>query len=200
MLLRGGGGTTAVLLRGDGVTVVDTKNPNFGAPIIAAVKELTRPAHHDDHQHALPRRPRERQRRVPGHRGHRPREHRREHAKLEAGRRVSAAERRRNRAFSSGTPTGTCQPAPSAIASRSARDRIRSSCTTSGAATRTAMRGSCSRRSASCTPATSSPGTTRFRFSTATTARAACRTRHAHEGARRLEQGRPIASSPGTAP
>ena len=28
-------------MRGDGVTIVDTKNPNFGAPIIAAVKELT---------------------------------------------------------------------------------------------------------------------------------------------------------------
>jgi glyoxylase-like metal-dependent hydrolase (beta-lactamase superfamily II) len=41
VLLRGGGGTTAVLLRGDGVTVVDTKNPNFGAPIMAAIKELT---------------------------------------------------------------------------------------------------------------------------------------------------------------
>ena len=41
VLLRGGGGTTAVLLRGDGVTIVDTKNPKFGAPIIAAVKELT---------------------------------------------------------------------------------------------------------------------------------------------------------------
>jgi glyoxylase-like metal-dependent hydrolase (beta-lactamase superfamily II) len=41
VLLRGGGGTTAVLLRGDGVTVVDTKNPKFGAPIMAAVKDLT---------------------------------------------------------------------------------------------------------------------------------------------------------------
>jgi cyclase len=41
LVLRGGGGTTAVLLRSDGVTVVDTKNPNFGAPIIAAIKGLT---------------------------------------------------------------------------------------------------------------------------------------------------------------
>lgn len=41
VLLRGGGGTSAVLLGGDGVTVVDTKNPNYGAPIIAAIKELT---------------------------------------------------------------------------------------------------------------------------------------------------------------
>ena len=41
VLLRGGGGTTAVLLRGDGVTIVDTKNPKFGAPIMAAVKELS---------------------------------------------------------------------------------------------------------------------------------------------------------------
>jgi cyclase len=41
VLLRGGGGTTAVLLRGDGVTVVDTKNPKFGTPIMAAIKELS---------------------------------------------------------------------------------------------------------------------------------------------------------------
>ena len=41
VLLRGGGGTTALLLGADGVTVVDTKNPNFGAPILAAVKQLT---------------------------------------------------------------------------------------------------------------------------------------------------------------
>jgi glyoxylase-like metal-dependent hydrolase (beta-lactamase superfamily II) len=41
VLLRGGGGTTALLIGADGVTVVDTKNPRFGAPIIAAVKELT---------------------------------------------------------------------------------------------------------------------------------------------------------------
>jgi glyoxylase-like metal-dependent hydrolase (beta-lactamase superfamily II) len=41
VLLRNGGGTTALLLRADGVTVVDTKNPKFGAPIMAAIKELT---------------------------------------------------------------------------------------------------------------------------------------------------------------
>ena len=41
VLLRGGGGATAVWLRGDGVTVVDTKNPNFGTPIMAAIKSLT---------------------------------------------------------------------------------------------------------------------------------------------------------------
>jgi len=42
LLLRGGGGTSAVLLRNDGVTVVDTKNPNFGAPIIAAIAAATK--------------------------------------------------------------------------------------------------------------------------------------------------------------
>jgi glyoxylase-like metal-dependent hydrolase (beta-lactamase superfamily II) len=41
VLLHGGGGTTAVLLRGDGVTIVDTKNPKFGTPIMEAIKELT---------------------------------------------------------------------------------------------------------------------------------------------------------------
>jgi glyoxylase-like metal-dependent hydrolase (beta-lactamase superfamily II) len=40
-LLQGGGGTTAVLVRSDGVTIVDTKNPKFGAPIMEAVKGLS---------------------------------------------------------------------------------------------------------------------------------------------------------------
>ena len=35
------GGNTAVFVQSDGVTVVDTKNPGWGAPILARIKELT---------------------------------------------------------------------------------------------------------------------------------------------------------------
>ena len=37
----GGGGNTAVFITADGVTVVDTKNPGWGQPILAKIKELT---------------------------------------------------------------------------------------------------------------------------------------------------------------
>jgi glyoxylase-like metal-dependent hydrolase (beta-lactamase superfamily II) len=40
-MLRGGGGNTAVFVRSNGVTLVDTKNPGYGAPILAAVKQIT---------------------------------------------------------------------------------------------------------------------------------------------------------------
>jgi glyoxylase-like metal-dependent hydrolase (beta-lactamase superfamily II) len=40
-VLRGGGGNTAVFVQANGVTVVDTKNPGWGAPILAKIKELT---------------------------------------------------------------------------------------------------------------------------------------------------------------
>jgi cyclase len=40
-LLKGGGGNTAVFVGGDGVTVVDTKIPGWGQPLIAKIKELT---------------------------------------------------------------------------------------------------------------------------------------------------------------
>ena len=38
---QGGGGNTAVFITADGVTVVDTKNPGWGQPILAKIKELT---------------------------------------------------------------------------------------------------------------------------------------------------------------
>lgn len=41
LLLRGGGGVSAVLVGSDGITVIDTKNPGFGAPIIAAIQQAT---------------------------------------------------------------------------------------------------------------------------------------------------------------
>src|SRR6185295_319475 len=40
-MLRGGGGNTAVFVQSNGVTVVDTKNPGWGQPILAKIKELT---------------------------------------------------------------------------------------------------------------------------------------------------------------
>jgi len=40
-VVRGGGGNTAVFVTANGVTVVDAKNPGWGAPILAKIKELT---------------------------------------------------------------------------------------------------------------------------------------------------------------
>jgi glyoxylase-like metal-dependent hydrolase (beta-lactamase superfamily II) len=40
-LLKGGGGNTAVFVQANGITVVDTKNPGWGAPILAKIKELS---------------------------------------------------------------------------------------------------------------------------------------------------------------
>jgi glyoxylase-like metal-dependent hydrolase (beta-lactamase superfamily II) len=40
-MLKGGGGNTAVLVRADGVTVVDTKNPGWGQTLIDKIRELT---------------------------------------------------------------------------------------------------------------------------------------------------------------
>jgi cyclase len=40
-VLRGGGGNTAVFVTANGVTVVDAKNPGWGTPILAKIKELT---------------------------------------------------------------------------------------------------------------------------------------------------------------
>jgi glyoxylase-like metal-dependent hydrolase (beta-lactamase superfamily II) len=40
-VLRGGGGNTAMFVGTDGVTLVDTKIPGWGQPLIAKVKELT---------------------------------------------------------------------------------------------------------------------------------------------------------------
>ena len=37
----GGGGNTTVFVQSDGITVVDTKNPGWGAPILAKIKELS---------------------------------------------------------------------------------------------------------------------------------------------------------------
>ena len=40
-MLMGGGGNTAVFVQAKGVTVVDTKNPGWGQPILDKIKELT---------------------------------------------------------------------------------------------------------------------------------------------------------------
>src|SRR5262245_26680618 len=38
---QNGGGNTAVFVMADGITVVDTKNPGWGQPILAKIKELS---------------------------------------------------------------------------------------------------------------------------------------------------------------
>jgi cyclase len=40
-ILKGGGGNTSVFVQTNGVTVVDTKNPGWGQPILDKIKELT---------------------------------------------------------------------------------------------------------------------------------------------------------------
>jgi glyoxylase-like metal-dependent hydrolase (beta-lactamase superfamily II) len=40
-VLRGGGGNTAVFVQANGVTVVDTKNPGWGQPLLTKIRELT---------------------------------------------------------------------------------------------------------------------------------------------------------------
>ena len=40
-ILRGGGGNTAVFITTSGVTVVDTKNPGWGQPVLEQIKKLT---------------------------------------------------------------------------------------------------------------------------------------------------------------
>ena len=41
LVLRGGGGNTAVFVTADGVVVVDAKNPGWGQPILDKIKTLT---------------------------------------------------------------------------------------------------------------------------------------------------------------
>ena len=78
---RRGGGNSAVFIMTDGVTVVDTKNPGWGQPLLDKIKSVTDKPITADHQHPHARRSRERQRRVPGHGGSGDaREHREEHA------------------------------------------------------------------------------------------------------------------------
>ena len=40
-VLRGGGGNSTVFIQANGVTVVDTKNPGWGQPLLDKIKELT---------------------------------------------------------------------------------------------------------------------------------------------------------------
>ena len=40
-VLTGGGGNTTVFVQSNGITVVDTKNPGWGAPILAKIQELS---------------------------------------------------------------------------------------------------------------------------------------------------------------
>jgi glyoxylase-like metal-dependent hydrolase (beta-lactamase superfamily II) len=40
-MMRGGGGNSAVFIMSDGVTVVDTKNPGWGAPLLEKIRSVT---------------------------------------------------------------------------------------------------------------------------------------------------------------
>ncbi len=40
-VMKGGGGNSAVFIASDGVTVVDTKNPGWGAPLLEKIKSVT---------------------------------------------------------------------------------------------------------------------------------------------------------------
>jgi cyclase len=40
-VLKGGGGNTSVFITANGVTVIDTKNPGWGAPVLEKIKTLT---------------------------------------------------------------------------------------------------------------------------------------------------------------
>jgi glyoxylase-like metal-dependent hydrolase (beta-lactamase superfamily II) len=40
-MLKGGGGNTAVFVRSDGITVVDTKDPGWGQPILDEIKKIS---------------------------------------------------------------------------------------------------------------------------------------------------------------
>src|SRR5688500_8837955 len=40
-VLSGGGGNTSVFVQANGVTVVDTKNPGWGQPVLTKIRELT---------------------------------------------------------------------------------------------------------------------------------------------------------------
>ena len=55
------GGNTAVYVRDDGVTLVDTKIAGYGPDIMARVRELTDQAGDNHHQHAHPLRPHRRE-------------------------------------------------------------------------------------------------------------------------------------------
>ena len=52
-MIAGGGGNTAIFIQTNGVTLVDTKNPNNGQGIVDEVKADPQ-ADHDGHQHAYP--------------------------------------------------------------------------------------------------------------------------------------------------
>src|SRR5215210_8424669 len=40
-VMKGGGGNSAVFIGADGVTVVDTKNPGWGVPLLEKIKSVT---------------------------------------------------------------------------------------------------------------------------------------------------------------
>jgi hypothetical protein len=194
-VLRGGGGNSAVFVTETGVVVVDSKNPGWGQPLLDKIKDLTpKPVTHLINTHT--------------HYDHVSGNvefpaavevvvHEKTAALMKEMRPVTGA-KPRLATSSRTTMAAACRRGPLAIAGQSAAAAIRWNCATSVAATPKATLGWCSRRCASCTPATSSRART-CRCSTPTTAAAASRSarrwRRRRPGSRRMS----TPSSPGTA-
>ena len=150
-ILKGGGGNTTVFVQSNGITVVDTKNPGWGAPILAKIQELSpKPittiinTHtHGDHVSGNVEFPATVDIVVQENTATNMKQMRRRHRDGQA-RRAAAAEHLR-------AEPGQGAAEADVQGSHDARSRgpIRSSCITSAAATRTATRGCCFRRCAS---------------------------------------------------
>ena len=62
-VIRGGGGNTAVFATAKGLTIVDTKSPGWGQPLLDKIKTVSDKPITTDHQHAHALRSRQRQHR-----------------------------------------------------------------------------------------------------------------------------------------
>ena len=149
MLAAGGGGNTAVFVLAERHHRRRHQEPGMGAAHSRQDQGAQRQAGDDDHQHAHARRSRQRQRGVPGDRRRRGAgEHRGEHEEDGAG--TGLSRRPPPNIFTQNNGKGL----PKRTFKRPDDDRqaatIRSTCTTSGAVTRTATPGCSSRRCASC--------------------------------------------------
>src|SRR4029450_13536586 len=80
-MLKGGGGNTAVFVRGCGCGGRGYEEPGVGPAVPGQNQGTDAETHHDHHQYAHARIPREWERRISSdRRGHRAREHRSKHA------------------------------------------------------------------------------------------------------------------------
>ena len=158
-VLTGGGGNALALMRDDGVVLIDTKGAGWGRPILEAIQAVTdKPVttimntHAHDGSRRGERRIRERVTKIIAH------------ANAKAAMQKMAA-------FAGAERQVPAQHSWCRIGCRCSRAPIGSTCTTSGAATRTATWWWCSRRSGSRTSATCFRGRRR-RSSTPRTAAA----------------------------